>query len=338
MKILKNILSYIKNNFIYLFLIFICLFISFVKLPYIVEMPGGLINLNDRIKVDKKKVPVKGSFNMAYVSVVQGSIPYILVGLINDDWDVIKNEENLLPGETIKEANKRNQIYLEQSKNAAVLAALKEAGIKYKIKNKKNNVLYVYEEAKTNLKAGDNIIALDNKELDNIKDLVERVDKGKVGDVLNLKVLRNNKEKDATAEIVKINKENKIGIISLTTFDIDSTKKIELDSKTSESGNSGGLMMSLMVYSGLVNKDLTKGKTVVGTGSIDEKGHVGEIGGIKYKILGVAKKNIDIFFVPSDNYKEALKVKKAKKLKFDLVKIDTLKQAIDYLEGVSNEK
>lgn len=330
---LKKVLSFIKENIIFSLLVFICLFINFVKLPYDVEMPGGLISLEDRIKVDKKKVPIEGSFNMAYVSVVQGSIPYILVGLLNEDWDVVKSEDNLLPGESIIDANKRNRLYLEQSKNAAVVAALNEANITYEKKNKKNNVLYIYEEAKTSLKVGDNIISLNGKELDSVEDIIKKIDKSKKGDILNFKVLRDNKEKDAKAEVVLIDKEKKIGIVNITTFDIDSKKKVELDSTASESGSSGGLMMALMVYSGLVDKDLTKGRTIVGTGTIDEDGNVGEIGGIRHKLIGAAKKNVDIFFVPSDNYKEAEKVKKEKNYKFKLVKVSSLKQAIEYLEG-----
>lgn len=334
----KRIYSFVKENLLYLILIFICLFISFVKLPYDVEMPGGLINLSDRVKVDNKKIPVSGSFNMAYVSVVQGSIPYIIVGLINDDWDVVKNEENLLPNESISDANKRNKLYLEQSKNAAVVAALKEANIEYEIKNKVNNVLYIYKDAKTSLKVGDNITAINGKKVENISEIVDVVNKGKVGDKLKITVLRDKKEMETTAEVILLDKEKKLGVVSLTTFDIESPKKIELDSTATESGSSGGLMMSLMVYSGLMEKDLTKGRRVVGTGTIEENGNVGEIGGIKYKIIGAANKGVDIFLVPSDNYEEALNVMNEKNYKFKLVKVSTLKEAIQYLEGDNNEK
>ncbi len=334
----KRIYSFVKENLLYLILIFICLLISFVKLPYDVEMPGGLINLSDRVKVDNKKIPVSGSFNMAYVSVVQGSIPYIIVGLINDDWDVVKNEENLLPNESISDANKRNKLYLEQSKNAAVVAALKEANIEYEIKNKVNNVLYIYKDAKTSLKVGDNITAINGKKVENISEIVDVVNKGKVGDKLKITVLRDKKEIETTTEVILLDKEKKLGVVSLTTFDIESSKKIELDSTATESGSSGGLMMSLMVYSGLMEKDLTKGRRVVGTGTIEENGDVGEIGGIKYKIIGAANKGVDIFLVPSDNYEEALNVMNEKNYKFKLVKVSTLKEAIQYLEGDNNEK
>ena len=330
----RKIVEHLKD---FLFVFFV-LFIAFGKLPYNVEMPGGIINLTERVKIDGQKIPLKGSFNMAYVSVVQGSIPYILYGLISNDVDVVKTQDSLLENETVDEANRRNKLFLEQSKNAAVLAALKEAEIEYEIKNRKTNVLYIYKDAKTTLEVGDNIIECNDNKVDSIQDIVKVIDSKKIGDTISFKVVRFGKVKKATAKIIDVKGEKKINVVSLTTFDIDSLRSVELDSFATESGSSGGLMMSLMVYSGLTNRDYTLGKKVAGTGTIDENGKVGEISGIKYKIIGAVRNKVDIFFVPSDNYKEALQVKKEKDYDLKIVKVDSLREAINYLEGVRNEK
>ncbi len=330
----KKIVEHLKD---FLFVFFV-LFIAFGKLPYNVEMPGGIINLTERVKIDGQKIPLKGSFNMAYVSVVQGSIPYILYGLISNDADVVKTQDSLLENETVEEANRRNKLFLEQSKNAAVLAALKEAEIEYEIKNRKTNVLYIYKDAKTTLEVGDNIIECNDNKVDSIQDIVKAIDSKKIGDTISFKVVRFGKVKKATAKIIDVKGQKKINVVSLTTFDIDSLRSVELDSFATESGSSGGLMMSLMVYSGLTNRDYTLGKKVAGTGTIDENGKVGEISGIKYKIIGAVRNKVDIFFVPSDNYKEALQVKKENDYDLKIVKVDSLREAINYLEGVRNEK
>ena len=330
----RKIVEHLKD---FLFVFFV-LFIAFGKLPYNVEMPGGIINLTERVKIDGQKIPLKGSFNMAYVSVVQGSIPYILYGLISNDVDVVKTQDSLLENETVDEANRRNKLFLEQSKNAAVLAALKEAEIEYEIKNRKTNVLYIYKDAKTTLEVGDNIIECNDNKVDSIQDIVKAIDSKKIGDTISFKVVRFGKVKKATAKIIDVKGEKKINVVSLTTFDIDSLRSVELDSFATESGSSGGLMMSLMVYSGLTNRDYTLGKKVAGTGTIDENGKVGEISGIKYKIIGAVRNKVDIFFVPSDNYKEALHVKNEKDYNLKIVKVDSLREAINYLEGVRNEK
>ena len=102
--------------------------------------------------------------------------------------------------------------------------------------------------------------------------------------------------------------------------------------KDNESGSSGGLMMSLAIYNALTEEDITKGLNIVGTGSINSDGTVEEIGGVKYKVLAAEKNKADIFFCPVENYEEALKVKKRRKLDVEVVKVASLKEAIAYLE------
>ena len=62
-------------------------------------------------------------------------------------------------------------------------------------------------------------------------------------------------------------------------------------------------------------------------------GTVGEIAGVKYKIMGAAKKNIDIVLVPQNNYEEALQTKKDNNYDLEIVSINTFQEAIDYLRS-----
>ena len=80
--------------------------------------------------------------------------------------------------------------------------------------------------------------------------------------------------------------------------------------------------------------DLTHGKKVVGTGTIESDGTVGEIGGVKYKVLGASKNGMDIFFCPKENYKEAVDVKTKRDLDIDIIKVSTLEDAIEYLNNL----
>ena len=90
--------------------------------------------------------------------------------------------------------------------------------------------------------------------------------------------------------------------------------------------------MTLAIYDALMEEDFTKGKTIVGTGTIDEYGNVGSIAGVKYKIIGASEEGADIFFVPiGENYEEAIKVKKEKKLKINIVPVSTFDDALEYL-------
>ena len=123
----------------------------------------------------------------------------------------------------------------------------------------------------------------------------------------------------------------------MTTFDIESNVNVQIDSKASESGPSGGMMMALMAYNAVTKQDLTNGLKIVGTGTIDLDGNVGEIGGVKYKLMGAVKNKADVFFVPVENYDEAIEVKNKKKYDIEVVKVATLKDAINYLEKIGNK-
>ena len=91
--------------------------------------------------------------------------------------------------------------------------------------------------------------------------------------------------------------------------------------------------MALTTYSYLTGDDLTKGRTVVGTGTIDKDGNVGSIGGVKYKLIGAVKKKADIFLVPNgENYEEAIKVKQEKNYDIKIVGISNIKEAINELK------
>ena len=101
--------------------------------------------------------------------------------------------------------------------------------------------------------------------------------------------------------------------------------------KDNESGSSGGLMMALSIYNQLTDFDLTNGLKIAGTGTISEDGSVGEISGIKYKIVGAGENDADIFLVPKENYIEAKEVKKINGYKMQLVSVETFSDAIKFL-------
>ena len=131
------------------------------------------------------------------------------------------------------------------------------------------------------------------------------------------------KEKDGKKEL---------GVVILTNYSLKIDPQIKLKFKSSESGASGGLMMSLSIYSAISGEDILKGRNIAGTGTIDIEGNVGEIGGIKYKVMGAVKNKMDIILVPSANYKEAMKVKKEKNYKIKIVEVKTFQDAIKYLK------
>lgn len=330
----ENIKRFMKNNIVFILFVVIFVTFTFVRVPYDVNMPGGIIDLTDRVKVNGKDVDIKGTFNMAYVSSISGSIPHVLLSLVIPDWDVVPSSDSTYENETIEDARRRSKLYLEQSKDYATAVAFDVANIDYKVSNKINYVVYIDKKANTTLKVGDDILELNGESVEDINIMSDLIQKLDAGSKIEFLVDRDGKKVKASAITYEEDGKKYVGISALTTFDIASDTKVDINTKESESGPSGGLMMTLMVYNAITNQDLTHGKNVVGTGTINLDGTVGEIGGVKYKVMGAVKEGADLFLVPEGNYKEAIKVKKEKGYDIEIVSVKTFSDAVRYLEGL----
>lgn len=329
-KVYDSFKRFIKENYKGLIVLITIFAIFTIELPYSIYSPGGSVNLNDRITVDDA-YHVEGSFNMAYVSMVKGSIPFLLISKVIPDWDIVKKQDITIKGEDMDEMMARERLYLEESIANATINAYKKANQKLTIKRTNNNVSYIAEEAETNLKVGDNIISVNNNSissLEELKDIVSNLDEGVR---VNLKVKRDNKEIECYAKTYMTSDGLKIGVSLITTYEYDLEPNVEVKSKSSEMGSSGGLMMSLTIYNQLVEKDITNGKKIVGTGTIDADGNVGEIGGVKYKLIGAVRNKADLFICPEENYEEAVKVAKERNFDIKIISAHTFDEALEKL-------
>ena len=333
-KLFKTTKEYIKQYYKIIIIYIVILALFLVKFPYYISAPGGLINTNDKIKT-QDNFKFKGSLNMAYVSEIHATIPTLIFSVFNKDWDVEKETEVKNDNETIEEKNYRNKMLLEEANDISLLVAYKHSDIDYSITNNKVYVTYIDEIAKTNLKIGDQIIKVDNTEIKDKNTLFKYISTKKINDKITLEVIDiNGDKKIRKSTLINVLDTPKVGAVITETFDINSDKKVTFNFKETESGSSGGLMMTLTIYGHLNQIDLTNGKTVVGTGTIDINGNVGEISGIKYKLIGAVNKNADIFLVPKgDNYKEAKKIKNERGYKIDLVPVATFEEALNYLKN-----
>ena len=95
-------------------------------------------------------------------------------------------------------------------------------------------------------------------------------------------------------------------------------------------GPSAGLMFTLAVYDLVTPGDLTGGRKVAGTGTIDLDGKVGPIGGVQQKVAAAERAGAEYFLAPVENYRDALSV--AKKIK--VVQVASAQEAIDFLAGL----
>ncbi len=327
---MKKIIKENYKKIIFFIILFICLTIH---LPYYIDAPGGISNIGDKIELDGYES--EGSFNLVYVKEYKATIPTLLYSLINKNWNIYKVDDVMLDTEDDDSYLIRDKILMNESISNAIYVAYTSADKEIKLKNNKATVLYIDKLADTSLKVGDEIISIDGKTIQKRDDLLDIIKYKSENDKINIKVKNNNKEYDRYAYVKLEDNEKKIGIVIVDMKEYETNPEIKIKVDKNESGSSGGLALSLSIYNSLVKEDITKGKKIIVTGTIDEDGNVGSIGGIKYKLMSAENSKAPIFIVPNgENYDEAIKLKNENNYKIKIIGVSTFNETLDLLKNI----
>ena len=174
---------------------------------------------------------------------------------------------------------------------------------------------------KAGLKIGDIIININNQGIKNVKDL-----HNVIKSTPNPLVMEYTKDQILHSVKLMKNSSNKIGVGVITYMNIFIRPDISIHTSGVE-GSSAGLLFTLAALDALGKGDLTGGKIISGTGTIQPDGSVGEIEGADYKIVNAAKIGAKIFFVPMQNYTKSLN----KYSNMQIVPVTNIREAINYL-------
>ncbi|MBR4230921.1 MAG: hypothetical protein IKR74_02030 [Bacilli bacterium] len=333
---LNKLMHHIKNNYkemiINILIISFFLFASIYNFPYLIYKPGGTIPLESRMYINDKKV-LLGDYNLAYVSVSRGNLLNLIFANVIKDWDVVKEDKMLIPETDYDTTFKIEKIDMQNSINIAKYIAYQKAGKDVELKIKSNYIYAIDKTSDTDLQVLDEIISIDNMDFD-LDKMTSYINELALGTKITFQVMNDNTHYERYGIVSKFDDRKAIGVYISSIYETVTVPKIEIKAKDSEAGSSGGMMMTLAIYDALTDKDMTSGKKIVGTGTIEIDGSIGGIGGVKYKLLGAKKAKADIFFIPSENYEEAKTVYDEYKLKFDLVSISNFDEVIAYLDSI----
>jgi PDZ domain-containing protein len=96
-------------------------------------------------------------------------------------------------------------------------------------------------------------------------------------------------------------------------------------------GPSAGLMFSLGIIDKLSTENITGGKNIAGTGTIDDNGKVGEVGGVPLKMLSAKHDGATVFLLPKGECSEA---ERARPDGLKLIPVSTLDGALAALKAL----
>ncbi|MGT2925970.1 SepM family pheromone-processing serine protease [Streptococcus cuniculipharyngis] len=327
--------------------VLVVLFAFLYPLPYYLELPGGAYDIRTALTVDGKEDKKKGSYYFTAVSVGRATLAHVIYAWLTP-FSEIQSEKGTTGGYSEEDYVRINQFYMETSQNGAVYQALKLADRPVSLDFLGVYVLDVAEDSTFRgiLNLADTVTGVNDKTFKSSKELIDYVGGLTIGDKVSVQYTSDGKQKSAEGKIIKLsNGRNGIGIglVDHTQISSDVAVKFTLDGV---GGPSAGLMFTLAIYDQLIDEDLRKGRVIAGTGTIEQDGSVGDIGGAGLKVVAADKSGADIFFVPNNpvdeailkenpdaktNYQEALQAAEKLKTKMKIVPVKNVQEALDYL-------
>ncbi|MFI8706384.1 SepM family pheromone-processing serine protease [Bacillus sp. NPDC077411] len=321
--------------------------IVFVPLPYYITKPGMAEKLEPYVKVEGGNKE-KGDFMLVTVSMGRANVVNFLSAKFNKYEEIFKKEEILRKGESDEEYQFRQVYAMKESQDAAIYNAYKRANAPVTFENQGVLVVGIANDmpAAEKLKLGDRILAVDGQSLQTAEQFIAYMKTKKQNDKVSVKYVHENKEKEEKFVLKPIPEDKSragIGVSIITDKKLTVSPNVKIDAHKI-GGPSAGLMFTLEIYNQLVKEDITKGHEIAGTGTINEKGEVGPIGGISQKVVAAHNAGAEVFFAPNENgkensnYKEAVKTAKDINTKMKIIPVDTIDDALTYLNKMSEKK
>lgn len=323
-----------------------------IKVPYAEMSPGPTVNtLGDHggepvLQISGHKTyPTTGHLNMTTVRVTSAdynmNIAEAVYGWLAHDNIVVPHDTLYPDGKTEQQSSQENAEEFSQSQESAKVAALKELKLPVKSQVVVSTV-FKDSPAEGKLHAGDVIRKVDGTPVKEMTDVAELVTKHKPGQDVVFSVVpvkeaaaaeKAGKEPTRTDDIKITTEKAKDGraIVGIQAG-TDHTFPFTIDIKLADVGGpSAGLMFALGIVDKLTPDDLTGGNFVAGTGTIEDNGKVGPIGGIGMKTVGARAKGAEYFLTPKDNCATAAKDVPDG---LTLVKVNTIDDAVASLDAI----
>ncbi len=282
---------------------------GFVKSDYYFMSPGPPYQWNIEIE-NVQTYEYEG--NLYQLTVRRDEANYFVYAWarLNSQIDLYPREVILPDGVTPQELSEISIQNMMTSENVAIAVALDS--LNYDIQSEGDGVLVVGllddSPVKDKLIKNDLIVSINNELVKSVSEFISMLRTYEIGDIVNIGLIRNEQELNIETKLIEhVEYENEpmVGFLA-STPNQQFIFPFEVDIKTGNVGGpSAGMMMALNVYNLLTENDITNGKKIAGTGTIEIDGSIGPVGGVKQKVIAAKRANAGLILVPTANYEEA---------------------------------
>ncbi|WP_282941746.1 SepM family pheromone-processing serine protease [Paenibacillus sp. RC67] len=330
--------------------------VYFMPLPLFIFSAGTAEVIKPMVHVKQNNnYEEQGTFMLTTVRVSDATVFSYLLSFIRPYEELHLKTELLQKNESEEEYSQRQEVNMLSSQSSAIQAAYHNLGIPYKITTDGVLIVQVFKDfpAHEVLQSGDYIVKVDDAPIHAKEELQSILKSKKEGDSVSITYKRKKVTKTESIQLALLppdegsSQENRrvgLGVVPANVQSVkadDETKQVTIRAGDI-GGPSAGLMFTMEIINKLTPEDITKGYRVAGTGTIDEKGTVGVIGGIQHKIIAADKAGAEIFFAPKDyvtpdgkqrvnNYTDAVKRAEDIHTSMKIVPVGTLEDALQYM-------
>lgn len=305
-----------------------------MPVPYVILSPGPTYNTiglarGSQVIVIEGRTPrqTSGHLNMTTVSISNGSVTAAeaLAAWLKHDEVVVPKSTVYPPGQTQQQTNEQNAQEFTQSQNSATAAALCQLGYP-----KGFGIIDVSPDGPSHgiLEPGDRFISVGGEPVTSRAQLDSVLGAHKPGDQVMVVVDRRGQTARLNVTLgssPNVAGQAYLGVVPDNTCLAPFTVTIHL---SDIGGPSAGLMFALGILDKVGGTDLTGGKFIAGTGTIDASGKVGVIGGIQLKMIAARRHGATVFLAPAGNCGD---VRGATPSGLRVVKVTTLNDAVSDL-------
>lgn len=313
---------------------------SVTSVPYVALTPGPTLNTLGRpngqplIQITGRKIyPTSGNLNMVTISYVGGpgvsfNIFNALGAWLTPDDAVVPESEIFSPGQSQQEVVQQDTQEMVGSQQDATAAALCYLNIPFKTINTVQSTVPGMPAAGV-LQKGDDITAVDGKQVTCHNSVVTMIRDRKPGAAVTLTINRSGSTKTVTLTTKDVKGTPVVGVrLDPTSYVFPFTVKINI---SNIGGPSAGMMFALGIIDKLTKDNLAGGKFVAGTGEIGPAGDVQPIGGIQQKMAGARDAGATIFLAPAGNCSDTAGAVPGG---LRVVKVSTLAGAVQDLQNI----
>jgi PDZ domain-containing protein len=308
-----------------------------VQVPYVALGPGPTVNTlgqadnHDVISVTGAPVSSSsGQLRLTTVSVTSNLTLFDAVrGWIQHDYAVVPRELIYPPSQTEQQVDQQNVQEFKESQSSAETAALIKLGYPVQVAVKE---VKAGSPADGVLKPGDVITAVDGTPVTAAAKLTDLIRAKPAGTPRTFAYTRDGAAGTATITPRAEGDTPRIGVTVEPKQTPPFKLKIDLDKI---GGPSAGLMFTLGIIDKIDPADLTGGQVIAGTGTIDNEGKVGPIGGIPQKLIAAKRDGAKVFLTPAANCAEAMSNAVPG---LPMAKVATLDDALGALQAVREHR